>query len=448
MASTRLVTIVFAWCLVAASGLVSPATAQTFASRGFADARVFLYPQTASNDPTNVVGEALVRYEPSWKPAPWLRVNGAFDARIDTHDQVERRWFIDWEDRGIRRPPFSVRRLSAVVSRGGLNVELGKQFIRWGKADILNPTDRFAPRDFLSVVDNDFLGVVGGRATYESGGSTIDLVFVPHFTPSRIPLLDQRWVTLPSVAGNLPVAQGAPADNVAQGFSPVIPIVDAGARFPGGSQVGVRWNQSGAGYEFSLSFYNGFNHLPLVEIVPALSGVQLVRAYPQMRMYGGDFALPNRWVTLKGEIGYFTSTTPQADEYGIYVLQLERQAGEWSLVGGYAGDFVTRTGVAPAWPSGPGVPAPLVVPFAAERGLARAFLGKASLSLDVASSLAFQAAVRRNGAGTWLQAQYSRAYGGHLRATFEGNLIRGRDDDFLGQYHRNSNVALALRCSF
>jgi hypothetical protein len=34
------------------------------------------------------------------------------------------------------------------------------------------------------------------------------------------------------------------------------------------------------------------------------------------------------------------------------------------------------------------------------------------------------------------------------RATLEGNLIRGSDNDFLGQFHRNSNVNLALRYSF
>jgi hypothetical protein len=424
---------VLAWCLLAVPAFCPPATAQTFASRGFADARVFLYPQAAPGDPTRVVGEALARYEPAWKPASWLRVNGTFDARIDTHDQVERRWFIDWQDRGVRRPPFSIRRLSAVVSRGGLSVEIGKQFIRWGKADVLNPTDRFAPRDFLSVVDDDFLGVTGARAIYESGGTTIDAVWVPHFTPSRIPLFDQRWVVLPL-----------------QGSSPLIPIIDAGSRFPSGSQAGVRWNRSGAGYEFSLSFYNGYNHLPLIDasLLLAPFRAQVTRAYPQMRMYGGDFALPNRWATFKGEIGYFTSRTPEADQYGIYVLQLERQAGEWLLVGGYAGDFLTRSGVAPALASGPGVPPQVEVPFAADRGLARAFLGRASLSLDVNSSLAFQAAVRRSGDAVWLQAQYSRACGGHVRATLEGNLIRGSATDFLGQYRRNSNVNLALRYSF
>lgn len=420
--------------LVIVLGASRAAWAQSFSSRGFADARLFLYPQTAANDATRASGEALFRFEPSWKPESWLRLNGAFDARIDTHDQVERRWFLDWQDRGVQRPPFSIRRLSALLSKGGLNVEVGKQFVRWGKADILNPTDRFAPRDFLSVVDNDFLGVTGARVTWESGGNTLDVVWVPRFTPSRIPLFDQRWTVIPEPAAPAP-----------QGFTPVNL-----AQFPRGSQAGLRWNRSGAGYEFSLSVYDGFNHLPLIatNLVMVPPRLELIRIYPQMRMYGGDFALPNRWVTLKGEIGYFTSTTAAADEYGIYVVQAERQVREWVFVGGYAGDFVTRTGVAPVLPSVPGLLPAGAVPFAADRGLARAFLGRASVSLDVNGSLALQAAVRQNGDGTWLQAQYSRPWGGHLRATIEGNLIRGTDADFLGQFHRNSNANLGLRYSF
>ncbi len=414
--------------------LASSAAGQTFSSRGFADGRLFFYPQTTAVDATRVVGEALLRYEPSWKPRGWLRIDGSFDARLDTHDQVERRWFIDWEDRGVQRPPFSVRRLSAVLSKSGLAVEVGKQFIRWGKADVLNPTDRFAPRDFLSVVDDDFLGVAGARATYESGGNAVDVVWVPHFTPSRIPLFEQRWTVLPAPA----TAVGA-----------AVPFVDGGSRFPAGSQAGLRFDRTGAGYEFSLSFYNGFNHLPLIEasIGGPAPHVALTRVYPQMRMYGGDFALPGRWVTLKGEVGYFTSTTRAADEYGIYVVQFERQIREWTLVGGYAGDFVTRSGVGPSLPSLAGVSA-TEVPFAADRGLARAFLGRASVTLGVNDTLAAQAAVRENGRGTWLQAQYSRAYGAHVRATFEANLIRGATDDFLGQFRRNSNANLALRYSF
>ena len=35
-----------------------------------------------------------------------------------------------------------------------------------------------------------------------------------------------------------------------------------GARYPGGSQYGARWNHIGSGYEYSLCFFDGYQNLP------------------------------------------------------------------------------------------------------------------------------------------------------------------------------------------
>lgn len=429
-----------AWLVVAGVLLAATAGAQTVSQRGFLEARGTAYPQTARNDGTRLVGDALFREEASWRPFSWLTLAGAFDARIDTRDRVERSWSIDWSDRGARRPALSVRRASMAGHRGGFTLEGGKQFIRWGKADVLNPTDRFAPRDFLDVVDNEFLAVTAVRGTWERKGDTVDAVWSPRFTPSRIPLLSQRWAVLP--------ASGRPANvPVEPGFG-AIPLVDLGAAYPARSQFGIRWNHVASRFELSLSVYDGFNHLPRFDAQfiglpasvpspggdPILLALQFQRAYPRMRMIGGDAAVPNRWFTVKGEVAYFTSPDASADEYGIYVLQVERQSGEWFLVGGYAGEFVTTRRQS--------------VVFAPDRGLANTFLGRASYTIDVNRSVAFEGALRRNGDGAWLRAEFSQSAGQHWRATARANVIRGKTSDFLGQYRRNSNVDLILRYSF
>ncbi|MGH9630300.1 MAG: hypothetical protein ACRD7E_18450, partial [Bryobacteraceae bacterium] len=302
-------------------------------------------------------------------------------------------------------------------NRVKLYSQKGKQFIRWGKADILNPTDRFAPRDFLSVVDTDFLGVTAARLAYESGGNTLEVVWQPRFTPSRTPLLNQRWTVLPEDLSGLPVD-------------------DAGARYPGGSQFGARFNRIGAGWDASVSFFEGHNHLPLFDgtFAPGNSRIHLQRFYPQLRLYGADAAVPLRWFTLKAEAAYFTTTTPQADEYVLYVIQAERQWGEWFLVGGYAGEAVTERNPPFA--------------FAPDRGLARAFLGRASYTIDATRSLAVETAVRQNLDGVWVRFEYSQLFGQHWRATASFTLIRGEAGDFLGQFRRNSHGIIGLRYSF
>ena len=309
--------------------------------------------------------------------------------------------------------------MSAAYSRGGLTVEAGKQFIRWGKADLLNPTDRFAPRDYLRVVDNEFLAVSAARLTYERSSNTVELVWVPRFTPSRIPLVNQRWVVLPGEV---------PAD---------LRISDLGARYPGGPQFGARWNHVGRGLEYSACFYEGFQHLPLIEARAASRyppAAEFLRTYPKLRLYGGDAAWPLPWFTVKAEAAYFTTPSSQADEYVQYVIQVERHTGEWFLMGGYAGEKLTRRR------------SPF--DFAPDRGLARALLAHAGYNLDTNRSLAFEAAIRQNGKGSWMRAQYSHALGPHWRATVGFTWIRGETGDFLGQYRRNSHASLALRYSF
>jgi hypothetical protein len=389
--------------------------AQSFDQRGFLENQTLFYPQTAPNDGGTIVNQTLLRWEASYQIAPWLKFSGAIDARTDTHEQTERTWGFDVDDRSIKRPAFSLRRASATMHEGKFTVELGRQFIRWGKADILNPTDRFAPKDYLSsVVSNDFLGVTAARLTYESGANTLDVVWQPLFTPSRTPLLNQRWTALPIEV------QG-------------IPIIDEGARYPGGSQYGARFNHVGTGYEASVCFFDGFNNLPYFTAIGSSAGIAVQRYYPQLRLYGADVAVPLRWFTAKSEGAYFTSTTASADEYAIYVIQLERQVREWSFVGGYAGEIVTRSSGNP-------------LEFAPDRGFARSFLGHAGWTIDANRSLALEAAVRHH--GSVAKIEYSQAFGQHWRATAGLTWIRGAETDFIGQYHRNSYGSLTIRYSF
>jgi len=389
--------------------------AQTFSQRGFVEGKGWFYPRDAPNDPVNVVGDLLAREDVFIKPASWIQFAAGADVRANSHDQVDRTWHVDFFDRGRLRPAFTVRRLSATISRGALTLDAGKQFIRWGKTDIVTPTDWFAPRDFLNVIDNEFLPVTGVRGVVRFGENTAEAVWVPRLTPSRVPLPNDRWTVPPSAGLN---------------------IVENPAVFPEGGQAGVRFSHIGARAEFSLAYFDGYNHLPNFRIVPppSLQTVTIVPDYPTLRSYGGDAAIPLPWFTAKVESAYFTTDTPRTDEYVLYVIQLERQIGEWSLMGGYAGEYVTKQ-VAE-------------VAFAPNRGLTRAIVGRASYTIDINRSMTFETAVRQNGDGTYVKGEYSQASFRHWRTTVNAALIRGEPDDFIGQYRLNSYVGLALRYSF
>jgi len=395
------------------------ASAQDFTYRGFGEAQAIVYPQTAPQDDDRVGVEGRSRIESAFRAAPWLTMAASVDARIDSLNQVERSWRLDVLDRGERRPALSLRNAVATFRRGTFTVDAGRQFIRWGKADILNPTDRFAPRDFHEVTDDEFLGVTGARAQYEAGRHSVDVAWVPIFTPSRVPLAGRRWsVPLPPTTG-------------------ATQVVDLGPTFPGQSQYGVRWGLVGAGYDISLSYFNGFNHLPQYTLQSPPDDPSVVafgRTYAPMRMAGADASVPLRWFTIKGEAAWMSTSSTTADDVVVYVVQLERQSGELNLVGGYAGEVVTERRAA--------------LDFAPDRGLTRAFLGRIGYTIGPTRDMALEGAVRRNLDGVWVKGQYSQALDAHWRWTLAGVLIRGDVRDFIGQYRRNSHLLAALRYSF
>jgi hypothetical protein len=149
---------------------------------------------------------------------------------------------------------------------------------------------------------------------------------------------------------------------------------------------------------------------------------------------GGDAAVPLPWFTLKAESAWFGSESAEADKFVLYVVQLERQSGEWLFIGGYAGEHV--------------IEARNPVDFAPDRGLAQSFVGRASLTIDANRSLSFEGVVRQNGKGWYEKFEYSHGAGQHFRLTGSVRVIHGAEDDFLGQYHRNSFGSLTARYSF
>jgi hypothetical protein len=160
----------------------------------------------------------------------------------------------------------------------------------------------------------------------------------------------------------------------------------------------------------------------------------LTRTFPRIRMYGLDFAVPMRWLTVKGEAAYFLSRDHAFSEYGLYVLEIERQIGEWLLTGGYAGEIVT------------GEDRPLA--FDPERSLARSFIARAFYTAGPQRTFTLEAVGRQSGEGFYVMGEYSQGFGEFWRMTITQVVLAGDEGDFLGQYRRNSHLSAALRLSF
>lgn len=384
--------------------------------RGFLEGRGFGFPYTASNDPVRSFGDGLLREEVFVKPTRWLQFAGGVDLRGSSFGQVESGWRVNADDRGLLRPRVAVRRLSAGITTSHFTLDAGKQFIRWGRADILAPTDRFAPRDYINVLDNDFLPILGVRSSLRFGPETFEAVWLPRMTPSRLPLMNQRWAPVPPEASGLL-------------------LQDLGSVFPREPETGFRWLHSGR-FDIGASYFDGFNHLPNITTAPTADprAVGVERFYPRLRTYGAEMSIPTSVVTFKGEAAYYGSPAKTSEEYVLYVAEVERQIGEWLLDVGYVGEVVVN--------SRPGLA------FGAERGVGKSIIGRVSYLVDPRRTVAVEGVARQNAGGSYLKGEYSHAMGQHWRLTLAGVAITGNNNDFLGQYRRNSHVSLSLRLSF
>jgi hypothetical protein len=396
--------------------LATPAAAQTFAYRGFAEAGFVAHPQAAPNDPTQLIAEAQLRVEPSFQVRRLVSIAASIEGRIDSHRRTTERPDLRFWDRTLRRPSIAVRALTATVARGPVTIELGKQFLRWGQSDIISPTDYFTPRDYVVTVSSEPMAVTAARFTLAGAQHALELAYTPRMTPSRMPLLDHRWIGLGAAAAGLQ-------------------LENAETRYSRRPQYGARWRYTGRVLEASASFFQGFNHHPLLDVAVSADGTARVsRFFAPIRALGADAVVPLPGITVKAEGAWQDARAGDADDYGLWVVQAERQQTDWLLIGGYVGEWVTTDRT--------------VFGFAPDRGLARSVIGRMSRTFEGNRSALVEAVVRRDGGGLYARAEYSQAFAARWRVTVQALLVRGRSDDFLGQYRLNSFSGARTRVSF
>ncbi len=84
---------------------------------------------------------------------------------------------------------------------GSADIRIGKQQIVWGKADGVYITDVVSPKDLSEFLLPDFeeirLGIQALKADYYIGDHTIEFVWVPDFTPTRMPAEGSIWHVQP-----------------------------------------------------------------------------------------------------------------------------------------------------------------------------------------------------------------------------------------------------------
>lgn len=384
---------------------------------GYVENRSLYYPRQATTDSTQYVNESFARLEAGLRMPAGFRVFAGLDTQIDTHDQVERSGRLSWDDRTFHRPALAVRTLVVRYARGPFHLDLGKQVVRWGVMSLISPTDRFAPRDYLSPSGSDYLGVWAARAVFDTGSHSLELLYLPRFTPSRLPLAGGRWAVAPA---------GLPPS--------IFRLTDV--RYPGGPQFGIRYHRVQSAVEYSVCLAEGFHHVATLPYkIKLLAGVvEYQRVYPKFRMVGGDVTLAWRGLLWKAESAYLTAPSGYATERWTYAAEVEKLFDEWQISAGYFGDHAAD--------------ARGFVTLDVDHTLADAFTGRVAWAQSSKQVLSLQWYVRPDPAAWLARIEYSRSLTPPLRATVAWNWIQGEQGSTIGRYERNSYLSVQFRYSF
>ncbi|HKB91252.1 MAG TPA: DUF1302 family protein [Opitutaceae bacterium] len=198
---------------------------------------------------------------------------------------------------------------------GQFDIKVGRQIVVWGRADKINPTDSWSIRNYrLLVTDDDDqrVGAAAAQVVWNVGAEHVIAIWQPEW---RFPVLP-----IP------PLPPGTSLTNLSASKK-----VD---------QLGLKFDHSGAGVDWSVSYAHAINRTPDLALLDSQSfGIdpglrpretKLGLTYNFAEVFGADAAVPVGKYGLRGEVAYTHARNsgghnPLAQDSNLFaVLGIER----------------------------------------------------------------------------------------------------------------------------
>ena len=239
----------------------------------------------------------------------WVGIKLVGDARVDDSDFTKGIRF-QIPDAARQRSQLNLVEAVLRVGHGPLELTVGKQIYAWGTADAYNPTDNINPYDYLDPIDPEKLGVYSAAVHGTLGSTSVTVVAVGPFTPSRVPLSTSRW-----------------APTLLVESTPLI----AERQLPSTSYENIQWaarvRTTFLGWDVTLSHFEGFEDTPVfrqsIAAMPALApGKMFTPVFTRLRAPGLAFSTTYRQFEFHGEFAakFVRSNGPEDRLQGIVGL--------------------------------------------------------------------------------------------------------------------------------
>ncbi len=182
-----------------------------------------------------------------------------------------------------------------------MDIRIGKQQIIWGKADGVFITDVISPKDLREFLLPDFdeirIGVTAIKVDYYMGNNTLEFVFVPSFTPTRLPEQDSIWN--PQIDYNIQPVFDYSQKDIAQNLS--------------NSEIFMKFSVLSSAIDFELMGGLMWDDDPTLHksksIDPMTSQLTSLKITPQhhrLGLFGGSFSTTLGSFVIRGESAYYS----------------------------------------------------------------------------------------------------------------------------------------------
>ena len=181
-----------------------------------------------------------------------------------------------------------------------MDLRIGKQQIIWGKADGMFITDIASPKDLGEFLLRDFdeirTGITSLKANYYLGDNTVEMVWIPTFTPTIMPNETSIWSRIPE-------------------FPLPITIDESQKEIPGrleNSEGFIKFSGMSSLLDYEIMAGVMWDDDPTLHIVPIITvdnptptGLRLSPIHHQLTLMGGSFSSELGGLILRGEGAYY-----------------------------------------------------------------------------------------------------------------------------------------------
>ncbi len=172
----------------------------------------------------------------------------------------------------------------------------GSQIFSWGSGVLYNPTDNLSPWNAVDPFEPRRRGAPAISAMFASGLQTLQMIYITELQPTVVsPVGDRFFIYSPAVAPNPNYPSAGPPVLKLNYTATDESFAPSSGRTEG--QYATRYTTSLKGWDIALSYFNGYENIPLFEGVPTgtdmaagMSDMTVRFIYPREQVYGADIS--------------------------------------------------------------------------------------------------------------------------------------------------------------